>query len=748
MQIPETPKTLRELELMQRLASYSEGKDAWDPEIKVGPDTQAACQALYANTTALIDKALAPILDRVGAREMGTFTMHDKTHGLKVAHLMWQILDPARRLRLTPPEIALLILAAYLHDVGMALTQEERTERLGPSSDLWEKLDVDPRAKDRMEKLRSEIAGSNTAISRLAQLELSQMEEALLSQDTRERHAIAERYEQVISSLRDFHARNPESIPGIDECLSFDGNSFRDKLVDICVSHNEDSEALLRRDSVNPARPRFPTSFPVGSCTADLHMIAAALRLSDILDFDRERTPNVLYYYLIPTEIPPDQDRSVLEWGKHMAISHWHIDDAVVFRGRCKDHIIHHAVVLFCAAIQEEIQSTRATFSPLNDQASWPVRLPASVKSEIHEEGYHYVPYRFELDDQRIYSLLMGGAIYDNPLVAVRELVQNAVDACKLRDALTQSYEPYTPVTMNRILVTYEEPNADHNLPSLSVFDTGTGMDAFILETYFLKVGQSYYNSQEFKRDRAELRKNNLDFAPISEFGIGFLSCFLLADRVEVETAMWESSRGDTRKRTLLIDGPTRLIRLKDEPNEGSRRFKGTRVTLHLRQPASQTKHRPQEWKDIRNYLESVCRELPYRLHLRHSTPAGVSESYIDPSPLKIDVPTYLEPAILRIPVKDEEFGLEGEIGLTNLPEAQELERGFFKNTSLALATEAEVESERQARYHYESLAHGAAKGRVQDWHCAGSTSKLPRICHVSRGITTDLATNEGAPLR
>ena len=183
------------------------------------------------------------------------------------------------------------------------------------------------------------------------------------------------------------------------------------------------------------------------------------------------------------------------------------------------------------------------------------------------------------LSVDRVYQLLMGGAIYDNPLMAVRELVQNAVDACSYRDALTQVQEPgFQPDTKNRITITYEEPTDKQPYPILRVADTGTGMDKWAIERWFLKVGRSFYNSTEFNRSRIELRKQNVDFAPVSEFGIGFLSCFLLADRVEVETAMWESMRGDIRKRHLEIDGPTRLIRIRETANEGLKRFKGTSI--------------------------------------------------------------------------------------------------------------------------------------------------------------------------
>lgn len=63
-----------------------------------------------------------------------------------------------------------------------------------------------------------------------------------------------------------------------------------------------------------------------------------------------------------------------------------------------------------------------------------------------------------------------------------------------------------------------------------------------------------------------------------------------------------------------------------------------------------------------------------------------------------MDVPSHLDPAILRIPVKDEEIGIEGEIGLTNIPKAQELERKLFGDAVVALETESELASENRSR--------------------------------------------------
>ncbi len=294
MQIPETPSSVVELDLMKRLDAYANGSVSWNSDkSEIGTTARQACRTLHTNLTNLVNGLFAFILDRVTAREMETFTMHDRVHGRKVAHLMWHILKPERREQLTPPEIALMLLAAHLHDLGMGLSPAERAVRLGPESDLWDKLEVQDAVRVAIEKLRKQIGDIKVSdsVKRRAEQQLFQAEEALLTQDTRERHATKLRYEEILALLAEFHQKDPTKTPDIEASLSFDGDSIRDKLVDVCVSHNEDADALVGSDEKNLDRPRFPKDFPVGRCGADLHLVAAALRLADILDFDRERTP-------------------------------------------------------------------------------------------------------------------------------------------------------------------------------------------------------------------------------------------------------------------------------------------------------------------------------------------------------------------------------------------------------------------------------------------------------------------------
>jgi hypothetical protein len=682
MQLPESPDRLCDLDLMKVLASYEKGEASWHEDgRKPGARERAACQQLNANLTNFVETCLHPLMDRVTAREMQGFTMHDRHHGLKVAHLMWHILEPVRRQILSPGEIALLITSAHLHDLGMGLSESERIERLGSSSSLWDTVDPDSEYAKALARLTSlaQSGSAGGAVTQDALFQVQQAQEALLCLDCRERHATRSRYLQLIDSLVEFHKADPTKISDPMTALSFDGDSFKDKLIEVCVSHNEDAHVLLDPDPNNFEQSRFPTRYPIGCCVADTRLVAASLRLADILDFDRERTPPVLFHYLLPQSDDPRENISVREWTKHLAISNWQIEsERIVFRGRSPSAFIHHVIVEFCHTIEDEIRRTKSIYA--DDE--WPFLLKPNVVPAIEALGYRYMPYRFSLDEQRVYDLLMGKNLYRNRLDAVRELVQNAVDACKLRDNLMQSYDQtMTPSKAGRIKIVYEEPIKEDQAARLTVIDKGAGMDRYIIENFFLKVGQSYYKSSEFLQTRSLLRKKGLDFAPVAEFGIGVMAVFMLGDRIEVETSPWSLTRKDGHLRRLSIDGVGRLIEVKETDNSGPGRFYGTRVTVQL----TSKKVAAPTWEELKQYIHDVCRNLDFILTLEHVTTDGTEIFEIHPEGLVVPVPPHLSTTALHIPVDDGDLGLKGEIVFYRSPESVPVQATLASETPIHL---------------------------------------------------------------
>jgi len=125
------------------------------------------------------------------------------------------------------------------------------------------------------------------------------------------------------------------------------------------------------------------------------------------------------------------------------------------------------------------------------------------------------LPNSYSADVHKIVGLLIGKSLYPEPYMFVRELVQNSVDACnRVRDKNT--------AIVPRITI-----NVNQRENFLEVVDNGDGMTKNIIKNHFSVIGKSI--SQEFSDS-----SGNFDL--ISQFGIGFMSTFIVAEKVVVDT--------------------------------------------------------------------------------------------------------------------------------------------------------------------------------------------------------------------
>ena len=127
---------------------------------------------------------------------------------------------------------------------------------------------------------------------------------------------------------------------------------------------------------------------------------------------------------------------------------------------------------------------------------------------------------KFSVDSMAALRLLTGNRLYSDKRVFLRELVQNAVDACNLNRLFQPVYEPEISIEF------------DSGYETVRFRDNGIGMDRQWIEKYFLKVGISFYQSGDLK----SVHRSRMDCHFISKFGIGFLSSFLAADRIVIRT--------------------------------------------------------------------------------------------------------------------------------------------------------------------------------------------------------------------
>ena len=177
---------------------------------------------------------------------------------------------------------------------------------------------------------------------------------------------------------------------------------------------------------------------------------------------------------------------------------------------------------------------------------------------------------QFEAEVTQLLKLMIH-SMYSNREVFLRELVSNASDAIdKLRFEALSDEELFEGQTDLQIEI---EIDADEN--ALILRDTGIGMSREEVAENIGTIAKS--GTQQFLEKLTGDEKE--DSQLIGQFGVGFYSAFMVADRVVLETrrageseaVRWESSG----------DGEYTLT-------EVQREVRGTEITLHLREDAGQ----------------------------------------------------------------------------------------------------------------------------------------------------------------
>lgn len=460
-----------------------------------------------------------PIVDSVIAGPFRHYTLHNRDHARKLIHLTEYVISRDTIETLSGFECLLIIYASYLHDMGLAVTDEEANEILA-SDDFAEMVRNWPQLQQSLEDKRTELANARDADRARLEVEIADIHRVALTVYLRPKHASRDRYAKLLGRIRG-------ALPGEDP-FQIRGVSFEEELTDICESHNLDAAVL--GDFRSAHEDRFPRRFVVADHVANVQFVAAILRLVDILDFDFERTPRVLFESLgLKHRNFPEAEITLREWERHLSVQQLEVRDGeIVVRSQCSHPSVEAAVRQFCTTIEEEIRKTLSVVrrNDADTADRYRFRVPTNVRPEVKSRGYKYIDLALSLDESAVMSLLMGTRLYRNPYVAAREVLQNALDSCIVRQRLRPDLEP-------ALVEMFSEKDAQGR-SWLCVRDNGIGMTEHVLRHYFFRVGKSYYTSNDFAR---RLRVGGIDQLPLSSrFGIGFLASFMVADLVEVET--------------------------------------------------------------------------------------------------------------------------------------------------------------------------------------------------------------------
>lgn len=199
---------------------------------------------------------------------------------------------------------------------------------------------------------------------------------------------------------------------------------------------------------------------------------------------------------------------------------------------------------------------------------------------------------KFKTEVNQLLNLMIN-SLYSNKEIFLRELISNASDALDKLNYLALTKDEYKKLTYTPKI----EITLDKEAKTLTINDTGIGMDENELENNLGTIARSGTKGFIEQLSGDAKKDSNL----IGQFGVGFYSAFMVADKIEVltkkplsdEAFSWKSDANDyTIEKAEKADF-------------------GTQITLYLKDDEFLDSYR------LENIIKKYSNHIPYPIFLQ-----------------------------------------------------------------------------------------------------------------------------------
>jgi molecular chaperone HtpG len=512
------------------------------------------------------------------------YTMHNEYHINAVLELADNLIPKNTLNKLNTQSIEILVGAIILHDLGMFIRRAGLKRLIfGKHKDRCEKYldkltwneawrDFYSKARRYTDRQLMHIFGNTTPIKKLPFDDVLEGNELLYGEFLRQNHA------RLAFDITQIGFPSNDVDQDVFENSGCDDEHIKALIGIVARSHEmkdlRDAEEFLR------AYQCIPGDIP-------LYYLMAVLRMADILHIGQERAPK--FTELQDKIYSPESQRQ------------FHLNQTIV---NGPSFILEQKLVEIiadpeCSSTFEDVENQVRKirdeldhcWAVLAEKYQYKYELSIHrIKSNLSDENKvaqfnnKFLTRKLTLGASPDIGKLLIEPLYgNNPSYGVRELIQNAVDACNERKIMDDTF-------LGKIIVSVD---TERNI--FEIIDNGIGMNEDVLKNYFLVVGSSYRCSDVWRENYTD-DNAKAKFARIGRFGIGGLAGFLIGDEITVTTRHKDDELGFEFTYTLKPESLD-VKRINADI--------GTKIAIKMHENASEIFH-----EDIKNF-RTMPRKFP-----------------------------------------------------------------------------------------------------------------------------------------